>query len=271
MRPYRSAASKIKRFTKPVFEQLEDRVLLTAGTTDPFVQGLYQVLLQRTPAPDEVNGWSSAMGQGLTAVQVVDDFLTSGEFNARMVRADYRNLLGREPEPSIANYWLSVLGNQADYPELTAEILASPEYFGNHGDNLQQWVTGLYKDVLGRQASAAEENGWLESLQASTSRLEVARDFVHSHEADRAIVEDAYHLFLGREPETAGLNWWTAALDAGLGTRALASDIVGSPEFANDFQTGTFPNSITKAQVPGRLGGHCPPSRNEWHFCPLNN
>jgi hypothetical protein len=164
--------------------------------------------------------------------------------------------LGREPEPGIANYWLSVLGNQADYPELTAEILASPEYFGNHGDTLQQWVTGLYQDVLGRQASTPEQNGWVDALQAGASRIAVARDFVYSHEANRAIMEDAYHLFLGREPETAGLNWWTAALDGGLSTRELASDIVGSPEFANDFQTGTFPNSISKAQVPGRLGGH---------------
>jgi RHS repeat-associated protein len=256
MRPLRSAVSKVKRFTKPFLEQLEDRVVLTAGTADPFVQGLYQVLLQRIPAPDEVNGWMSEMSRGLTLAQVVDDFLTSAEFNGRMVRADYRNLLGREPEPGIANYWLSVLGNQAGYPELTAEILASAEYFGNHADNLQQWVVGLYKDVLGRQASAAEQNGWVESLQTGTSRIQVARDFVHSHEADRAIVEDAYHLFLGREPEAAGLNWWTAALDGGLSTRQLASDIVGSPEFANEFQTGTFPNSITKVQVPGRLGGH---------------
>jgi hypothetical protein len=75
MRPLRSAASKVKRFVKPALEQLEDRVLLAAGTANPFVQGLYQVLLQRTPSADEVKGWSSAMGQGLTAVQVVDDFL----------------------------------------------------------------------------------------------------------------------------------------------------------------------------------------------------
>jgi hypothetical protein len=62
-----------------------------------------------------------------------------------------------------------------------------------YGDDLQQWVIGLYKDVLGRQASTAEQNGWVESLQAGVSRIDVARDFVHSHEADRAIVEDAYH------------------------------------------------------------------------------
>jgi YD repeat-containing protein len=251
-----NAGRKLKGSARPFLEPLEDRVLLTAGKADPFVQGLYQVLLQRTPAPAEVNAWASAMSNGFTPAQVVDDFLTSGEFNGRMVRADYRNLLGREPEPGIANYWLSVLGNQADYAELTAEVLASPEYFGNHGDNFQQWVVGLYRDVLGREASAVEQNGWLASLQAGTSRIAVTRDFVHSHEADRAIVEDAYHLFLGREPETAGLDWWTAALDGGLSTRELASDFVGSQEFANDFQTGTFPGPAAKALVPGRLGGH---------------
>jgi hypothetical protein len=147
MRPLRSAACKVKRFARPVLEKLEDRVLLAVGAADPFVQGLYQVLLQRMPAPDEADAWVSAMDHGLTPAQVVEGFLTSAEFNGRMVRADYRNLLGREPEPGIANYWLSVLGNQADYPELTAEILASPEYVGNHGDNLQQWLIGLYKVV----------------------------------------------------------------------------------------------------------------------------
>src|SRR6266852_1763731 len=118
------------------------------------------------------------MDHGRTPAQVEDGFLTSAEFSDRLVRADYRNLLGREPEPGIANYWLSALGSRADYPELTAQILASPEYFDNHGDNLQPWVLGLYKDVLGRQASLAEQNGWVQGLQAGTTRLQVARDFV---------------------------------------------------------------------------------------------
>jgi hypothetical protein len=254
--PRISAARKVKRFASLFLEQLEDRTLLTAGTADPFVHGLYQVLLQRTPLPEEVTGWVSAMNRGLMPAQVVDGFLTSAEFSDRMVRADYRNLLAREPEAGIADYWLSVLGNKADYPELTAEILASPEYFGNHGDDLQQWLVGLYHDVLGRQPAPSEQNGWVQGLQGGSTRLEVARDFVQSHEAHGAVVQDGYHLFLGREPETFGWTSWTAALDSGLTTRQLATDILSSPEFANLFQAGAFPSLLAKSQVPGRVGGH---------------
>jgi hypothetical protein len=180
-----SAAKPHKWPRKPWLELLEDRTLFTAGAADPFIQGLYQVLLQRTPAAAEVQGWASAMDGGLAPAQVVDGFLTSAEFNGRMVRADYRNLLGREPEAGIANYWLSVLGQRADYPELTAEILASPEYFANHGGSFQACVVGLYHDVLGRQASQAEQNGCCNSFRPAprVSTLPEALSKVTKHMA----------------------------------------------------------------------------------------
>ena len=79
-----TAARKVKRFASLILEELEDRTLLAAGTAEPFVQGLYQVLLQRTPAAEEVSGWASAMNQSLTPAQVVDSFLTSAEFSDRI-------------------------------------------------------------------------------------------------------------------------------------------------------------------------------------------
>ncbi len=105
----------LKNWHKLWLEPLEDRTLLTGGGLDPaalaamdkhMVEGLYQVVLDRTPASSEVSNWVNGLQNGLTPAQLARGFLGSTEYGTDIVREHYLQLLGREPEAGVTASWL---------------------------------------------------------------------------------------------------------------------------------------------------------------------
>jgi hypothetical protein len=141
---------------------------------------------------------------------------------------------------------------------LTVGVLASPEYFARHGGAVQQWVTSLYADILGRTPNTAELNFWGARINAGANRATVAEGFLHSHEAHAVTVTDAYRVFLDREPEQAGLNSWTAALDSGMSTEQLVAQMMNSAEVAKLADEALFPPSL--ARTDSNLASGRPPA-----------
>jgi hypothetical protein len=109
-------------------------------TPGGFVQGLYQVLLGRTPSADEVSIWVSAM-RPMSNVQVIRNFLASPEFAGRTVALLYHDYLGRSPgsDPGAQGWVDQLLAaetlnaatgqlSQDALRRLQLAILSSPEF-----------------------------------------------------------------------------------------------------------------------------------------------
>jgi len=64
-------------------------------------------------------------------------------------------------------------------------------------------VRALYRDVLARQPSTAEVQGWVDAIRTGRTRLAVAEGFVNSRESLDRLVRDAYAQILKRAPTAA--------------------------------------------------------------------
>src|SRR5216683_6875969 len=83
-------------------------------------------------------------------VAVTSGVVLSTEGLTDFVTTEYNALLHRPPDAAGLHAFVAQLENGGPPEAVEAEIVASNEYFRNHGSNNTQWVTGLYNDLLGR-------------------------------------------------------------------------------------------------------------------------
>src|SRR5690242_13185024 len=94
------------------------------------------------------------------------------------VQSWYQNYLGRTGRLIELKGWAGQLRSGVLPCEVEAGILGSDEYFHLHGCSPAGFVAGLYADVLGRQASFQEIQGWACRLGQRCTRTTLARDFL---------------------------------------------------------------------------------------------
>jgi len=103
---------------------------------------------------------------------------------ATRVRAWYERYLGRAPDPGAMQGWVDQLSRGGN---VEASILGSDEYFARHGNDYPSFVAGLYVEVLLRQPSPEEVNGWLTRLQQSGyNRTQMADEFLQASQIEFA-------------------------------------------------------------------------------------
>jgi hypothetical protein len=218
-------------------------VSVSPASIDSYVVGLYREVMGRLPAAAETQGWVGYMAQapGAAAARTVARaFLESAEFHARpfgpaaFIRSLYRALLGREPDAAgHAQFFAAALeGFNAALPAFSAsrEGVALRER-----ESPDAVVRRLYREVLGRSASAGEVSDWTAYL-ASTGDIDgVARAFFNSAEylgRPRPLgehVRTLYRALLGREPEADGHARWVGYFASQLAL--LRETILASAEF----------------------------------------
>jgi hypothetical protein len=104
----------------------------------------------------------------------------------------------------------------------------------NIGPQLQNWVSLLYRDVLGRTAGAGEVNGWVAALEQGFPRSAVVSIFVNSPEYDARQVTRLFQQYLHRAPDPAGLSSFVQWMQLGVSEVAVRQAILSSPEYWND-------------------------------------
>ncbi|MBS0242610.1 MAG: DUF4214 domain-containing protein [Proteobacteria bacterium] len=130
----------------------------------------------------------------------------------------YGATLGREPDAAGFIGWVDPIN--AGSITLTAAAGAfvnSQEFKNTYGtlDNTQ-FVTQLYKNVLGRQPDAAGLNAWVSQLNAGKSRAEVVLGFSESAEYQNNTVSGLDNFMRTAEPK------WNDVLEGGTGDDKLA-------------------------------------------------
>ncbi len=185
------------------------------------------------------------------AVRLTDGTLSVGpDTNQATIQRLYEGLLGRGGDTGGLSTFDAQLTSGASKAMVASNFLNSPEYAAAHGTpSNDQFVINLYQGILGRAPDPGGTAGWTGTLNAGTSRADVAIGFADSAEAKAHFASTtaqvyvpnatgtlAHELFktgLGREVDLASLPGIDAAYAAQTHAQ-LAADIANSPEFIAD-------------------------------------
>jgi subtilisin family serine protease len=129
---------------------------------------------------------------------------------------------------------------QATQVQVHSAILASDEFFNDHGSTATGFVTGLYEDLLDREPDPAGLQTWVGADDTGTlTRYQIALDIASSLEARETEVAGWYQTDLGRTSsinalkEDAGVQTWANLLVQGVGDNTVQAAIMSSPEYLN--------------------------------------
>jgi hypothetical protein len=130
------------------------------GSGAGWVRGMYIDLLNRTPAPSEVNGWVATLNAGASPVAVALGFAASAEREGIRVRQNYQTFLGRTPAASEVNGWVDLFVNRGMTSEtMTAGFIGSTEYFQNPAKgngSVIRWLDAAFMDIDKRPITESE-------------------------------------------------------------------------------------------------------------------
>jgi hypothetical protein len=201
---------------------------LAAIDENVWVSRLYSRVLGRGGSAGEVDGWAAPVREGaISRGQAAFSFLFSEEHRARRVTEGYDRYLKRAPDSGGLQHHVQANLSRVD---LAAGLIGSGEYWGRCGGNDAGFVACLYRDVLGREGSGAEIQGWLPWL-AGNGRDAIARAFFGSAEHQGRLVEETYQRLLLRGADPGGHAGWSSFLAGGHSIEELELGFMQSGEF----------------------------------------
>jgi hypothetical protein len=99
-----------------------------AGATS-FINGLYADVLGRNPSGNELSAWQQALASGLSRSSMDRIFLSSSEFDVRILDGFYSQFLNRAPDTAGLQGWLGFLRSGGSIEAVAESFLASAEYY----------------------------------------------------------------------------------------------------------------------------------------------
>jgi subtilisin family serine protease len=203
----------------------------TPTPTQAYVTSVYRRLFGRAPDPTGLATWTTALTTGTPRGAVADAITSSTEYRSRLITASYRSYLGRNPDPQGLDHWLRMMASGMTIQQMEGGFVASPEYYQRAGSTPQAWVRQLYRDVLGRSASTAEVQHWVDVLARGGSRSGVAMGFLLSTEHLTTVIDGHYQHLLGRSIDPVGRAGWVTAIQQGTRVEVVIAGIIASAEY----------------------------------------
>jgi hypothetical protein len=186
------------------------------------------------PANPGQTGNPPDAGSGQAARELVATELThSAEYYSNFVTAAYERYLGRAPDAVGLAYWVRLMQGGLTDERLEAGFIGSYEYIQDHGGPGAGWVTGLYKDLLGREERPDEIAYWINNLNNGMSPADVAFGFAASVERESQRVAADYGQYLGRGAAPWEVSYWVNVF---LGTADNEKVIAGFVSSQESFQ-----------------------------------
>jgi hypothetical protein len=112
----------------------------------------------------------------------------------------------------------------------------------------QGFVQSLYHDLLGRQASVADQTFWTNTL-STNGQAAVVSGIMNSTEGQNRLVNNLYLQYLGRPADSSGLSFWGGMLSTS-GLEGVIAGILSSQEFLS--KSGANPVTAYYLALLGR-------------------
>ena len=146
----------------------------------------------------------------------------------------YQDFLTRGTDAGGLNFWVGQVARGMTFESFEAMLISSPEYYnmptkgkGNDTD----FVTSMYKDILGRSVDAGGLGYFKGLLAQGVPRSTVVSLIVLSTENLQTTVQGYYQHFLSRNTDPGGLNFWVGQLQRGARDEPIIALIIGSEEY----------------------------------------
>ncbi|MEQ5872651.1 DUF4214 domain-containing protein [Sagittula sp. NFXS13] len=169
---------------------------------EAFVTQLFRNVLGRDPADSGLTAWTRAIENGMTRSEAALAISESPEhiritqtgldaFEAQIDTATWTDtvyrlfgaVMGREPAASGLEAWSHAIAKDGDLSHIVEQFMDTPEFEGIYGDSDDtEFMTLLFRNVLGREPAASGLAAWSGRLAAGDSRAEVVSDFINSAE-----------------------------------------------------------------------------------------
>lgn len=175
-------------------------------TNDEYIKMLYATLFDREPDPAGFESWQEKI-KIFSRKYILRGFIQSSEFsnlceNYGVLRGNitltenrdlntqitsftanlYITMLGRYPDSVGLNNWTGIILNQKkSLNEVILDFMGSSEFTSKNLENAD-YVSSLYKGILGRNPDSAGLSGWVEQLEKGKSRFSVFIGMVKSDE-----------------------------------------------------------------------------------------
>jgi subtilisin-like proprotein convertase family protein len=207
-----------------------------------FIRMLYQLALGRTGSLAEWNLWEPLLQQPDGRHIVASSIERSPEARTFLVKGWYQTYLGRPAVNGEEQLWVNALLAGATEEQTLGAILGSQEYF-NHVPSIPgitggatdgNFVQALYLQLLGRPASAADINFWVNAIRQNGGvRSVVSTAILQSTEYRERVVRGYYQELLQRpagSPSQAEVDLWAFS---GLDITSIRVSFESSQEFFN--------------------------------------
>ncbi len=225
----------IDRFTYKVSDGvLESNVATVTIVAQEYtvIRRLYNDLLGRGATEGEISFWFNVL-RNTNRQTVINSFLNSTEYRSNQIHALYNQLLGRGADPLGLTFWLDRLARGSTLEQITADIAASPEYFNRNGGNNAGFASGIYRDLLGRQATLADINFVVAQLNGGATRQQMATMILFSNEYAGNLVRSLYLSYLRRPADPSGLAFWQQIYQSNRSRIPVQLGLLGSNEYWN--------------------------------------
>lgn len=200
------------------------------------------------------NATNNTLSGGWGNDVLVGDGPVSWDTAAEAIRRLYLATLDRAPDDVGHSGWTGALLSGQSLQSIATGFINSTEFTNRYGAlNNEQFVTLLYRNVLGRDPDAGGLSGWVGALNSGQSREFVVTGFSDSTEfqVKTDIREHAGQVFrlydtcFNRAPDTGGFWWWIDARYGNTQLKTMVSQFMNSIEFTNTY--GQI-NNLSNAQ-----------------------
>lgn len=198
-----------------------------------FVAGAYESILQRPATASDLSFWASERAAGLSNAQIATIILDSPEARTFVINDAYEAYLGRPADPGGMAFWQAAFAGGMTDEQFIGYMIASNEYYAQHGGTSQGYVTALYQTFLGRSAMQSDIDYWVSQLAMSSrgamqARADIAVAFQQSTEFRTKLIDKWYQLYDGRAPSAAEVNAALSMFAAGATQEGVQAQILAA-------------------------------------------
>ena len=204
---------------------------LSGNRNQAMVNRAYATLFGRNAAGADLWSWNTRFAHGATPTTLAIDLTSSTEFRQRFLVGAYDRYLQRSPGAAELSGWSAAMRAGRTQPQVEAAFLGSTEFYLRNGRTNTGFITGLYRNVLGRTPSQAEVDAWNAVINRGASRTDVALGFTQSPEYQAQQVDAWYRKLIGRGPNSAELTSGVSHITSGGRVENVIATIMNSWEF----------------------------------------
>src|SRR5262249_29438022 len=95
------------------------------------------------------------------------------------------------------------------------------------------FISGLYRDLLGRVPGQSELNFWSTRMNTGATTASVAQNFAFGSEFRGNEIRADYQTMLGRSPSNSEVSAWLALMNAGTTEQQMEAGFLASTEYYN--------------------------------------